>query len=746
MTDTTSVLGYVTPLVAHPGGRVQFHLSSATLREIDLDVVRVRCADPALDGPGLKLEVMPSPANGPLPVREQPLRPGSFALVPPSPALARGGSFALGCFVWPTLPGNGKVQTIMARAEPDGGPGWALGLDAEGRPTFKLDDAVALGERPLLGREWVFFAASYDAEGGRIALSATSLDLQGGRDRSSATSAQATSAPPADGLPLTIGGRLAPGPRTACTQPFNGKIDRPRILAGAHGPDSVRRYCEAPSPDPSDPALVAAWDFARGIGTDVIHDLSANRLHGRLHQMPSRGVTGANWDASATAWPLQPEHYGAIHVHEDDMLDAGWEPDGGFDIPAEWPSGFYALRLRATKPDGDAVESYASFFVSAARTPARAPIAFVASTATFLAYANSALRLDQVHAETMLEGLIQLSGDDVYLQEHRELGLSTYDTHSDESGWMFSTALRPILNMRPRGNTFNYVNDTYFIDWMEQKGFAYDIITDDDIHRDGAALLRKYGVVVTGSHPEYISREMWDAFDAYQRAGGRHMYLGGNGFYWRIAYHPDRPSTIEVRREDTGLRTWEGEAGEGHHSFTGERAGLWRSNGRPPQRLVGVGFDAQVFDVSSCYRQLPAARDPRAAFVFEGIGPDETIGDFGLRNGGAAGLEIDRADATLGSAPDLLLLATADRIGYGGLPTPEEFRTFHRGLTGEQNARVRADMTLSPTAHGGAVFTTGSIAWVCSLSHNAYDNNVSRLTENVLRRFLDPAPFDGFSS
>ena len=28
-----------------------------------------------------------------------------------------------------------------------------------------------------------------------------------------------------------------------------------------------------------------------------------------------------------------------------------------------------------------------------------------------------------------------------------------------------------------------------------------------------------------------------------------------------------------------------------------------------------------------------------------------------------------------------------------------------------------------------------------ALAHNNYDNNVSRLTENVIRRFLDPAPF-----
>jgi N,N-dimethylformamidase len=55
---------------------------------------------------------------------------------------------------------------------------------------------------------------------------------------------------------------------------------------------------------------------------------------------------------------------------------------------------------------------------------------------------------------------------------------------------------------------------------------------------------------------------------------------------------------------------------------------------------------------------------------------------------------------------------------------------------------VRADIVFFETLSGGAVFATGSIAWCCALSHNAYDNNVSRLTGNVLRRFIDPRPFD----
>ena len=86
----------------------------------------------------------------------------------------------------------------------------------------------------------------------------------------------------------------------------------------------------------------------------------------------------------------------------------------------------------------------------------------------------------------------------------------------------------------------------------------------------------------------------------------------------------------------------------------------------------------------------------------------------------------------------MLLLATADHTGVGGVPTPEELPALYRGFTGEENALVRADMVFFSTSAGGAVFSTGSIAWCCSLSHNGYDNNVSRITGNILRRFLQP--------
>ncbi|PHK95511.1 N,N-dimethylformamidase [Pseudoroseomonas rhizosphaerae] len=751
MTDTTAVLGYAWPLVVSPGEEVAFHLSSATLDGAEATLLRVRCADPDPDGPGLRFHQPGSPVDGPVALRHQPLRPGSCAIIPDAPALRRPGALSLAAFVFPTAPG-GTAQTLLARWRDDTAQGWRLALDSEARLEFTIGAGGRLwrvtAPRAVMEREWIFVTASYDPASGRITVSQASLDPQAGRDTGGSASAEAPAAIawPADTALVIAAHALGSGAAPRTGGHFDGKIDRPRLLSAARDEAALRALAESLAPPPAEPDLVAAWDFSRDMATDIVRDLSANRLDGRLRQMPMRAATGANWDGRTTQSTEAPELYGAIHFHSDDMHDAGWSPDLRLAIPEGWRSGFYALRLRARQGSDDPVESFVAFFVRAPLGKPRSQLAFVASTATFLAYANSALRLDQVHAEAMLEGLITLSRDDVYLQEHRELGLSTYDTHSDGSGWCYSTAKRPILNMRPRGATFNYGNDTHILDWLEQIGQDHDIVTDDDIHRHGAQALAPYRCVITGSHPEYFSRSMIEAFDAYQRGGGRHIYLGGNGFYWRIGWHPTEPHSMEIRRGMIGLRTWEGEPGENALSFTGEPSGLWRASGRPPQRLVGVGFDAQVFTRSYPYAWREPARDPRIAWAVEGIDLDAPLGDFGLRGGGAAGLEVDRVEPTLGSPPHLLWLATADRLDYGGVPTLEELRTLHRGTMGDQNARVRADIAFFPTARGGAVFSTGSIAWACALSHNGYDNSVSRLTGNVLRRFLDPSPFEGFDS
>lgn len=744
MIDSTSVLGYAKPMSVCAGEPISFYLSSANLSSADIRIVRVRCGDPDENGPGLKLAHAPSLLDGQVALTDQPIHIGSCGMVDDSALLQGLGEFSVGCYIYPTLVG-GSRQTILSRWSDRTHTGWKLELDADGHVamTVASDGRTFTARAPqaVLRREWIFVSGCYSPSSAFIRVDGKSLACDGGRERSFSVTGQGPAEVdwPAD-TPLVFAAQSS-GKRSPLKQTshhFNGKIDRPRLYGATIGAADMLRLVETLQPQTTDPLLLGAWDFSKRIETDDIVDLSANNLNGVVHRLPMRAATGANWAGCTQSWTESPEQYGAIHFHEDDLEDANWQPTASLTLPADWPSGFYALQIRADR-DGEPVESYATFFVRPPRGRKTADIAVIAPTATYLAYANNHARLDQSHFEVMADSLLIISRDDIHLNEHRELGHSTYDTHLDGSGVCYSTGARPILNTRPRANTFNYVNDTHLLDWLEEQGFAYDVITDEDMHREGAKLLKPYRVVINMTHPEYYSKEMYDALEAYQNGGGRHMYLGGNGFYWRIAFHPTKPGIIELRRGIAGTRSWEAEAGEGNLSFTGEPSGLWRSNGRAPQRISGVGFSAQVFDFSSSYRRMPGSFDPRASFAFEGVGKDEVIGNFGLRMGGAAGLEIDRADDTLGSPPDMILLATADRTGPGGVPTPEEMPAMYRGFTGEENALVRADMVFFPTANGGAVFSTGSIAWCCALSHRNYDNNVSRITGNVLRRFLDPA-------
>jgi N,N-dimethylformamidase len=152
-----------------------------------------------------------------------------------------------------------------------------------------------------------------------------------------------------------------------------------------------------------------------------------------------------------------------------------------------------------------------------------------------------------------------------------------------------------------------------------------------------------------------------------------------------------------------------------------------------------VGFVAQGGGDAAPYAQTDAASSERTAFIFAGIGPDELIGDFGNHLGGAAGAEIDRADVRLGTPPHTVVLATsAGRHSDHFQRAVEELEATLPGQGGTESPEVRADMTYFETPQGGAVFSVGSISWSASLSHNGFDNNVARVTKNVLLRFIEP--------
>ena len=748
------LVGYSDEISVAPGETITFMVSADGVATYRADIVRLIHGDANPAGPGFKTG--PAMPVGEFPGRKQETFAGSYVVVPEHQAMSGATSFTFAALVWPTTPVKAGLargpQAIASRAWLGAGAAVMLALDDDGRAVLRFvngGEAVdVVRGKPLLARHWYLVAASYDATTATAQLLQHPLTRYPGIDDAATVGARAAQPPPL-AAPLTIAATLVEeaGERLRTALHFNGKIEAPALFARAVPVDELMAYYFGGGERAAPADLVAAWNFAREMSSVTIVDEGPHGLHGTCVNLPARAMKGARWTGEEMNWARRPEHYAAIHFYDDDLYDAGWQADFAWTVPADTPSGVYCARLAS--PDG-AREDLVPFCVRPPRGRATADVAVLLPTASYMAYANDHNSVDVAAAEMMMGRLIVLQPADLYFDEHREYGLALYDTHSDGSGVCYSSRLRPILNMRPKyaawvggagSGLWQFNADTHLIDWLEAKDITYDVVTDEDLHAEGASLLAPYRTVLTGTHPEYHSTAMWDATRAYLDGGGRLMYLGANGWYWRIAWHGQLPGVIEVRRAEDGIRTWAAEPGEYYHSFTGEYGGLWRRQGRPPNVLLGTGFTAQGFDVSGWYERQPDSFDARAAFIFEGIGADEKIGDFGLVGGGGAGLELDRVDPLLGTPPHTLKLASS--VGHTDLYllVAEEILVTTPNLSGTQNENVRADMAFFEGPEGGAVFSISSIAWCGSLSHDGYANNVSRITENVLRRFLDPAPF-----
>jgi hypothetical protein len=328
---------------------------------------------------------------------------------------------------------------------------------------------------------------------------------------------------------------------------FNGRLDRPMIKS-------------------IDNVVIAGYDFSRNISEDTIQDVSGAGYHGTLVNAPTRGIRGWNWDGSEVDFTKAKYGYGAIHFHEDDLDDAAWETDFSIQVPHDARSGIYAVEVESIK--GRKTSDQIVFIVSTTeetRSKATGKVALILPTFTYLAYANDKLG-DTNRASSGGTGAALCNiAPTVTVGSERNLrrldcGLSTYDVHNDGSGNVFSTAKRPIMNLRPDfisyglGRPRHLSAESMMIGFLEREGIPYDIITDHDLHNMGVSALLHYDVAITGGHPEYPTNEVYNAYQDYANTGGHMMYLGGNGFYWVTAFDPTRPWRIEVRRGESGVR------------------------------------------------------------------------------------------------------------------------------------------------------------------------------------------------
>jgi N,N-dimethylformamidase len=150
------------------------------------------------------------------------------------------------------------------------------------------------------------------------------------------------------------------------------------------------------------------------------------------------------------------------------------------------------------------------------------------------------------------------------------------------------------------------------IGWLEARGFGYHVITDENLHREGAAVLRPYNVMLTGSHPKYYSAAVLDGMEDYLTAGGRLMYLGGNDFYWG---HRTIPRSLMLSRRVRQKAVRAHGKRVPANIFIAPRASVagFGAIGLGRRRSwLGSVFAAQGFDHSTYYRRMPDSNDRRA--------------------------------------------------------------------------------------------------------------------------------------
>jgi N,N-dimethylformamidase len=530
---------------------------------------------------------------------------------------------------------------------------------------------------------------------------------------------------------------------------FDGRLERPVLWRTRPDEQALKEALLGARALPVD--ALACWDFSRGIDRWQIDDIGPAALHGHLHQGPKRAVRGARWSGAALRWHEAPDEYAAIHFHTDDLLDAQWTSGTSVTLPADLRSGVYAVRVRLlnqTAPSLSGGELRLPLFVPPAPDAQRALVALVFPTFTYHAYANDRCALLGNNPEVLAARAITLEPRDVLLSRHPEWGLSLYDTHLDGSGVSLTSRLRPVPGHHPDqrawqagegSGRWNFAGDLLLVQWLEREGIAWDALTDDLLHERGSASLAPYRVALTGNHPEYATPKLLKAWRDWVAEGGRMMYLGGNGFYWKVAVDERQPGLMELRRAEDGNRSWAEEPGEYWHALDGAYGGLWRRNGIAPQSWLGVGYCGQGFRRATGYRRNTDSHLPQTAFVFAGVS-GENFGLAGAIGGGCAGIEVDRHDPLLGSDPDSYVLASSLPFDASYLLANEEMLVSRPTITADFALNVRADVVLQLGPGSGAVFSTGSIAWIGGLAEQGGDDTVKRITRNVIDRFLDAAP------
>lgn len=233
--------------------------------------------------------------------------------------------------------------------------------------------------------------------------------------------------------------------------------------------------------------------------------------------------------------------------------------------------------------------------------------------------------------------------------------------------------------------------------WLEREGFPYDYYAEPQLD-DGTLNLAEYRVLVSAVHPEYWSRRMYDRVKQWVfHDGGKFVYLGGNGLNCEVEFGTDGSMTCH---NGSLTNLWP--------SGMGGRESRLHARYESEANLLGVVFTPAGAMTGAPYRVVDGSH---WAFDGTGLKTGDLFGEPCLHQrcpGGASGHETDKVSAS----------------------APKNVHHLARGLNPDDGG---AEMVTFDTPSQGAVFSVGSINYCAALP---VDANVSRITANVLRRFL----------
>ncbi|MER6174516.1 N,N-dimethylformamidase beta subunit family domain-containing protein [Streptosporangium sp. NPDC001681] len=233
------------------------------------------------------------------------------------------------------------------------------------------------------------------------------------------------------------------------------------------------------------------------------------------------------------------------------------------------------------------------------------------------------------------------------------------------------------------------------IEVAEHSGVPLAYVTSADLDRDPHLLDGARGLVSLG-HDEYWSARMRRTVEAARDHGTNLAFLGANAVYWRIRF---AATPLGHRR----LVVCHKDAAEDAHTV------LWRATGRPESSLTGPMYDC--FPSESAYVVWRPGN-----WIFKGTGVRR-----GTTFPGMVGVETDRVGA--------------------GVPRPMEVLSVSPVDCGGRSTVAHSAYYTVPS--GAAVFSSGTMRWVCAMrgarcGHGVTERAASfvrRATANILRAF-----------